>query len=74
MMGIRISTTDLRSNVLCSKKKGGENMGRMLKQVSTIALCMVMIVGIILSENPLYEGAFAIGAMIAGYLNGYYDA
>lgn len=49
-------------------------MGRMLKQVSTIALCMVMIVGIILSNNPLYEGAFAIGAMISGYLNGFYDA
>ena len=49
-------------------------MGNLLKQVATLSLGMIMIVGIIVSDNPMYEGAFAVGAIIAGYLNGYFDA
>ena len=48
-------------------------MGNLLKQVATLSLGMIMIVGIIVSDDPMYEGGCAIGAIIAGYLNGYFD-
>ena len=46
----------------------------LFKQLITLTMSMVMIVGVIVSENPIHEGGFVVGAIVAGYLNGYLDS